>query len=203
MTEREREAEQLEAEMVEAEIAEVCGILHASSAWLVRLIGRVLETEAWQGFGIRSAEQWVAWKCGVSPGRARRLVSMARRLVELPETAAAFAAGELGEDSVALICRLAPAEVDADVAELAKNTTVTQLRRVLTEYSLPGETDDEPAVETQRSVSFGSTDNGTWRLSAELPADEGAMWEKALAEARDELPGPARPVPGRVRRRRT
>ena len=53
-------------------MAEACGMLHASTALLVRLIGRVLKTEAWQGFGVRSAEQWVAWKCGVSPGRARR-----------------------------------------------------------------------------------------------------------------------------------
>jgi hypothetical protein len=43
----------------------------------------------------------------------------------LPETRATFDAGELGEDSVGLICQLAPTEVDADVAELAKKTTVT------------------------------------------------------------------------------
>lgn len=133
-----------EAERLEVEMAEVCGVLHASTAWLVRLIGRVLETESWQGFGIRSAEQWVAWKCGVSPRRARVLVTMARRLGELPETKAAFEAGELGEDSVGLICGLAPTEVDADVAELAKHTTVTQLRRVLTEYRQADEPEDAP-----------------------------------------------------------
>jgi hypothetical protein len=187
-----------EAERLEVEMAEVCGILHASTAWLVRLIGRVLETEAWHGFGIRTAEQWVAWRCGVSPRRARVLVTMARRLGDLPETRAAFESGELGEDSVGLICGLAPTEVDADVAELAKNTTVTQLRRVLTEYRQTDETEDELQAEAQRSVSFGSTDTGTWRLSAELPADEGAVWEKALTEARDELfkAGEAGPGPG-------
>ena len=124
---------------------------------------------------------------------------MARRLVELPATRAAFDAGELGEDSVGSICRLAPTYMDAEVAELARHTTVTQLRRVLNEYTPLEEAKDEPApVEEKRSVGFGYTDDGTWRLSAELPADEGAVWEKALTEARDELfrAGEAGPGPG-------
>ena len=58
------------AARLEAEIAEVCGVINAATARLVRLIGRILETGAWEGVGIRSAEQWVAWKCGVGPGRA-------------------------------------------------------------------------------------------------------------------------------------
>ncbi len=197
MVAAEREAE---AERLEAEMAEVCGVLHAASAWLVRLIGRVLETESWQGHGIRSAEQWVAWKCGVTPRRAHTLVTIARRLGELPETRAAFDAGELGEDSVGLICRLAPIEVEADVAQLARNTTVTQLRRVLNEYSFQDDPAEEQPVpvEEKRSVCFSHTDNGSWRLSAELPADEGAVWEKALTEARNELfrAGEAGPGPG-------
>jgi hypothetical protein len=183
VAEREAEAERLEAEM-----ADVCGMLHAATARLVGLIGRALETEAWQGFGIRSPQQWVAWKCGVSPRRAQTLVAMARRLRELPETRAAFYAGALGEDSVGLICRLAPTAVDADVAELARNTTVAQLRRVLSEYTPHEDPAEESApVEEKRSVSFNHTDTGTWRLSAELPPDEGAVWEKALTQARDEL----------------
>jgi hypothetical protein len=95
----------------------------------------VLETEAWQGWGIRSAEQWVAWKCGISPTRARTLVTMARRLGELAETKAAFEAGELSEDQAAVVCRRAPAHVDGEVATLARAATVVQLRRVLSSYS--------------------------------------------------------------------
>ncbi len=127
-------AEQVAAE-IEAEIAEVCGLLNATAGRLVGLIGRVLETGAWEGAGIRSAQQWVAWKCGVSPERARRLVAMARRLAELPDTKAAMEAGELCEDQVAVICRHAPAGIDGQAAELARSATVVQLRRVLGSYS--------------------------------------------------------------------
>lgn len=49
---------QADVERLEAQIAEACGILNAAVARLVGLIGRVLETESWQGFGIRSAERF-------------------------------------------------------------------------------------------------------------------------------------------------
>ena len=71
VAEREAEAARLEAEM-----AEVCGVLNAATGRLVGLIARVLETGAWEGHGIRSAEHWVAWRSGVSRGRARTLVAM-------------------------------------------------------------------------------------------------------------------------------
>jgi hypothetical protein len=74
------ESREDEAATLEAEIAEQCGILNVATGRLVSLIGQVLATESYAGAGIRSAEQWVAWKCGVSLGRARSLVAMARRL---------------------------------------------------------------------------------------------------------------------------
>jgi hypothetical protein len=165
--------------------------MNAAVGKLVELIGEVLETGAWEGAGIRSASQWVAWKCGVSQTRARRLVAMARRLGELPETKAAMEAGELGEDQVAVICRHAPAGIDGQAAELARSATVTQLGRVLGSYVFeePKTPDVPPAevVEERRWVSFGHDDEGSWTLSARLPADEGALVERALMAARDEL----------------
>src|SRR5947208_15013632 len=91
-----------EAARLEAEMAEVCGVLNAATGRLVGLIARVIETGAWEGHGIRSAEHWVAWRSGVSRGRARTLVAMARRLGELPHTRSALAAGQLAEDQVAV-----------------------------------------------------------------------------------------------------
>lgn len=92
---------------LEAEIAQVCGLVNAGMARLVSLVGQVLETEAWQGWAIHSPEQWVAWKCGLTSKRARSLVRAARRLTEMPETRAAFEAGSLSEDQVAVMCRRA------------------------------------------------------------------------------------------------
>jgi hypothetical protein len=183
VAEREEQAQALEGEM-----AQVCGVLNAGTGRLLRLIGRVVATEAWAGWGIRSPEHWVAWRCGVSGARARQLVRMARRLPELPDTASALEAGEISEDQAAVICRHAPAHADAAVAAFARQATVSQLRRVLADYTWE-ERDDEPAPDAaeRRRVSFGPRDDGTWRLCATLPPDEGAVVEQALEAARHDL----------------
>src|SRR5215207_8633988 len=176
--ERNREPESSE---LEAEIAETCGLLNATTGRLVALLARVLESGCWQVAGIHSPTQWVAWQCGVSPARARALLSMARRRAVLPVTSRAHEAGELCEDQVAVICRHAPAGVDDQVAELARSATVTQLRRVLGSYPFaeespqPDQDEPVPPPEEPRSVRFGQAESGSWRLSAELPPDEGAL----------------------------
>src|SRR5436305_7147292 len=107
---------QAEADVIEAEMAQVCGVLNASTGRLVALVARALDSGAYQQAGIHSPEQWVSWKCGVSAGRARRLVAMARRLGELPTTRESLEAGALSEDQVAVMCRHGPAAADAEVA---------------------------------------------------------------------------------------
>jgi len=74
-------------------VAELVGLLNVVTAELVDVIGEVVRTGAWEGFGIRSPEHWVVWRCGVSPGRARRLVRIARALDALPPTSSQFRAG--------------------------------------------------------------------------------------------------------------
>jgi len=170
-----------EAAVLEGEIAEQCGILNVATGRLVSLIGRVLATEAYAGAAIRSPEQWVAWKCGVSLGRARALVNMARRLPELSVTRSALEAGELAEDQVAVICGHTPAHNDAEAAELGRSATVSQLRRALGRHSFakpaadPVDPKPEPEPEEARRVGFGFGDDGMWRLSAVLAPDEGAQ----------------------------
>jgi hypothetical protein len=117
---------------------------------------------------------------------------MARRIPELPATRAALESGEISDEQAAVICRHAPTAIDDEVATLARAASVTQLQRVLGPYAHPEPPPDEsepespePEPEERRRVSFGFDDEGSWRLSALLPADEGALWERALGEARE------------------
>ena len=177
---------------LEGEIAEVCGLLNATTARLVELIARVLATGAWMGAGIHSAEQWVAWQCGVSPRRARALVAMANRLPELPSTATAFTAGELSEDQVRVVCRHTQPHNDAEVAELARHATVTQLQRTLRDHRPspdpePVDADGQPPPPEPRRLTFGYDDDNSWSLHLTAPTDEGALIERALTDARQDL----------------
>jgi Domain of unknown function (DUF222) len=154
----------------EDRVADLVGRLNVVTAELVGVIGEVIRAGAWEGFGIRSPEHWVVWRCGVSPGRARRLVRMARALDALPATNRLFQAGELGEDQTALIVRHTDAEHDAQVAELAPSLTVPQLRRVLPSVPRKGsdppdatgndDESDEPEGRCRRSVRFAHATTG-------------------------------------------
>jgi hypothetical protein len=175
-------------------LAETVGTLNVVTAELVGLIGQALRGGAWEGFGIRSPEHWVVWRCGVSPARARRLVAAARTLDRLPRVGALFEAGSLSEDQTAVIVRHTDAAHDQQVAELAPSLTVPQLARVLP--SLPRSEPDPPPDDrppgdgagshpARRAVRFGHGDDGMWWCSIRLPSDEGALVQKALQLGRD------------------
>src|SRR5919106_2813838 len=164
---------------LEDRVADTVGLLNLASAELVGLVVEALESGAWEGAGIRSPEHWVAWRCGVSGARARRLVTLARGLEALPACRALFEAGSLSEDQVAVIVRHTDADHDEQVANLAPSLTVTQLARVLPSLPHPDPDDDEddddergpgePEGRRRRQVRFAYGDDGTWWCSIRLP----------------------------------
>ncbi len=173
---------------IELALAEVCGELNAAHARLVALVAQTLELSCWEGAGIHCCEQWVAWRTGLSTGRARQVVQMARRRLELPATFAAFGAGELSVDQVSVVARHTPPAFDADVAAFARSATVSQLGRTLSRYTF-----DEPDTATTQEhpdpcfVSGMFDERGYYRLRAVLDADHGAVVDAALREAHDRL----------------
>lgn len=175
---------------LEREIAEVCGQLNVAHARLVVLIGRALQSGAWEGTGITSPEHWVGWQTGLSPARARQLVAMARRVEDLPETFTAFESGELAVDQVAVVARNVPADKDAEACALARQATVAQLSR--STRHLREAPEPEPVmpyaepVEANR-VSVGDDEYGRFTMHAVLETDAGEIVRQALHEAHDRL----------------
>lgn len=103
-------------------------MINLATAELVGTIADVIDNETWAiAGGVRSIEHWVSWQCGVSPERAKSLVVSARRLAELPLTAAVFESGQLSEESMAAIARRVPADRDHEVAPLAAQLLHSQL----------------------------------------------------------------------------
>jgi hypothetical protein len=172
------------------------GYLNVATAGVVAAIAETIAESSWEGDGIRSVEQWVAWHGGFNDGRARRLCDAARKLVELPKVSEAFATGSLTEDQVAVIARHTDTAHDGQVADLAVMSTVRQLQRVLPGIHEPEpepdpelDVDPGPAPETVRpgEISFGYGDDGRFWSHTDLPADEGAVMERLFITARDQL----------------
>ncbi|MGZ4671788.1 MAG: DUF222 domain-containing protein [Ilumatobacteraceae bacterium] len=178
---------------VQCRIAELCGHLNVLHAQLVDTIVEALDGELWQQWGIRSPEHWLAWQSGLAPSRARQLVDTARRAAELPVTFAAFADGELSVDQVVTVARHTPAHNDAEVCELAKAASVTQLRSCLSRYvhhldpplEAPGAA--ELVGDRRDHLVAGFDDDGRYTMHVNAPADHGAIIDTALREARDAL----------------
>src|SRR5438105_13232093 len=74
--------------------------------------------------GALALTAWLRWKCKLSGGAAMERVEIARQLEKLPETAAAFANGDVGFQHVAVLARTAEhvgaAAVRKDEASLLK-----------------------------------------------------------------------------------
>ena len=180
---------------LETAVAEVCGVLNAAHARLVALVADALAADAWQGWGIHSPAQWVAWQTGLSPARAAEVVRIASRRAELPATIEAFEAGALTVDQVAVVAGRVPGRYEASACELAKSATVAQLRRVVASYPFDrpdteGETAAEPAaVESPERCSFHTDDQGRFHLVAVGDLVGGATVEAALQQAKDALFG--------------
>ena len=189
----------------DARLCAAMGLLNAATAEVVAAIAEALVEGGWEGDGITSAEHWVALRCGVATARARRLVALARGLADLPAAAAAFLEGSLSEDQASLVCTHVDAAHDAEVTELARRSTVGQLRRVLPTVVAPppppmdAPEDEPPAGEDgdpgaglgdvpgRRETAFGHAEDGRWWARVLLQADEGAVVEKALEASRDAL----------------
>jgi hypothetical protein len=173
----------------QVEMTSIAGHLNVFHAQLVETIADALAADEWVGPGIHSAKQWVAWKTGVSPERADQIVAVSRKHADFPAVMEAFGSGELSLEQVSVVVK-APPWADRDVLDIAKVSTVAQLRRVIRSNRFEGDPDEPEPTPKQRDgerLSTHVTDDSRWRLNGELDLDRGMVVDSALGAARDEL----------------
>ena len=177
----------------EAQLATVMGVVNAAFGSMIDEVAYALDTGLWEVWGIHSPAHWLAWQSGTGQGRAADLVRIAERREELPCAVAALRSGVLSVEAVIEIAKRAPAAYEESITEFAKVATIAQLRKSLRDYAYDPDTEKakpKPREDT-RSVTSGTDANGWWSKTR-LPADEGAVVEKAMQAARDDLYAQAR-----------
>ena len=120
---------------------------------------------------------------------------VAQRLGELPSTSAAFGRGELSLDQVRAVVQHVPASHEASAATVATQLMVPQLTAALRRYRFDGEAEpqssgggaSDPAAEPRCYLSFGSREDGFWTLNGRLRGEDGAVVERALEAARNQV----------------
>ena len=170
---------------LEAQAASLSGLIASATARLVEVVEAVEREGQWEGH--RSVEAWTALKCGTSGGHARQLVATARGLRDLPAVRAAFEAGSITADHVAVMVNRGLTVAHEDQAlNLAAVASVAQLGTALSFLPQP-DTDAAERPAPSPSVSFGQRDNGMWRAVIELFPEDGALLAKAFEAGRDEV----------------
>jgi hypothetical protein len=145
---------------------------------------RVDQTGMWRKDGHRSAAHWVAEATGETIGAAARALETARALEQLPDTYAAFRAGELSDVQAAEIASTAAADPYAEGALLraAAETSVKGLRDRCREVRAGAEADDASwarRLHEKRRAHKWTDPDGTYRLEGRLAPDAGARFDAA------------------------
>jgi hypothetical protein len=179
----------LPLERLESEITELAAHVNAATCRWLCLVGEFDRREAWGEWGCKTCAAWLSWRCGLGPAAAREQLRVARCLAELPAVREVFGRGELSYSQVRALTRIATAETEADLVELALHATASQLEVIVRAYRgvLEVNLGGEDAEHRRRFVRCEHDDDGSLLISARLPAEEGALVMAALEAGRDAL----------------
>ena len=153
---------------------------------------RVEETKVWRKEGHRTAAHWVAEATGETVGAAARTLETARALEYLPDTDAAFRAGELSATQTAEIASAASADPGAEDALLqtASQTSVKGLRDRCRQVRAGAEADDQEwarRLHVERKAHEWTDPDGAYCVSARMAPDAGARFSSAWRAHTDRI----------------
>lgn len=167
-------------ERLEHEVTTLAAQLAAATCRFLLLVAELDRREAWKAWGTRSCADWLSWRCGVALGTARDQVRVARALRSLPEMAAAFERGELSYSKVRALVRVATADSEAELVELARTTTAAHLDRIVSAALAAAAPASQQAA--ARRVLF-SEEEGFGHVRARLSPDQHLVVRTAVEAA--------------------
>ena len=176
-------------------IAEMLEARNRMDAQLARWVRAAELQQASEDDGSKSMQSWLRGRGRLSPGAAGQLVRNGRALDHLPALAAAFEAGAVTADQVAVIApvvkekrRTAALEQGVDLAEVDRTLTavaaeraIQQLARVVHHYLSRLDPDGpEPDPTDERSLTISTLSDGTVLVRGQLDAVGGEKLQAAL-----------------------
>jgi len=182
-------------------ITELVAHLDAGTFQLLKLIAEFDKNEGWSGPGIRSCAHWLNWKCGMNMGSARERVRVARALPKLPKISAAFREGRVSYSKVRAMTRVATADNEKALLQIALHGTAFHVE---TQVRLYRKTKRIEALQEEnnrhghRELSWYIDDDDYWVFKGRFTAEQGALLQKALEAAGDQLFDEQQHVPAAV-----
>ena len=176
-------------ERLEAQICELAGYLTAATCRFLVLLADFDARRGWASWDMSSCASWLSWKCQMSSGTAREHVRVARALRDLPVIRGQFAAARLSYAKVRALTRIATAENEQGLAEIAGPMTGNQLERFARAHRQVTGADDA-AARIRRRLTWRLEEDGSLAGTFRLPPLAGAVLLKALRAATGDLEHP-------------
>lgn len=134
----------------------------------------------------RSPVDWLSWHFGMGRRAAREYLQVARRLAGLPLIKEAFSRGELSFFQVAALARVATAQTERSLVEIARAATGSPLASLVRAYRRVLESADNEAANhshARRHLHYCFDDDGFFVFSGRLDAEGGRVLQAALEAA--------------------
>jgi hypothetical protein len=172
---------------IEREIGELAAHIAAATCLWLELIAEFDRRRAHEAWGFHSCGAWVAWRCSIDPRSAREHVRVARALDELPLVREKFSRGELSYSKVRAITRIATAEIEDELVEMARFATAAQLERLVRGYRRVVSLESAEAAHRDRFLSYDWDEDGSLCIRGRLAPEDGALFLKAIEAGRDSI----------------
>jgi len=170
------------------EIARLSAHIQAATGRLLDLIRAFEASEGWYEEGFKSCAQWLSWRTGIAPGAAREKVRVARALGGLPELSAALGSGQLSYSVARALTRVATAENEAELVEVARHATAADMERLVRAWQVADRSEaDEQERHALRYLWVVPEADGSWTVRGRLDPEVGAVLSRALEAAEETL----------------
>ena len=175
------------SERLEHEVAQHTSAIASATCCFLLMVAELDRREAWATWECRSMVHWLGWKCGIDRRTGRDHVRVARALAELPRITEAFAGGTITYSKVRALTRVATPATEADLLDIARNASASQLDRIFAAYNRLREASIGTTVE--RALQVRHHADGTVTITVRrCPADTAAVVLAAVDAALSDVP---------------
>src|SRR5690625_310368 len=181
----ERSAASIEG--LEDEISSLASRIAQHTCRFLELLAAFDEAGGWHDRGFVSASQWLSWRCGMTETTAREHMRVARALPHLPLITAEFRTGRLSYSKVRALTRVATADTEPELVDVARGASAGQLERFISGLRSAGMLEDVEEVHARRRVTWRVGEDGEVHLTAQLSAADGAVVIDALLATQEYL----------------
>lgn len=172
-------------DLTNSQISErVAGLAGRIAAATCEWLGYVAEADRrgiWSGFV--SCAAWMSWRCGIGLGTAADHIRVAHAVQDLPIIRAHFAAGSLSYSQVRALIRGVGLVPEAELVELARHATGSQLERLIRALRRAATDDEEDAAAARQRAHWHVDDDGSLVISARLSGEWAEAWLAAIEQA--------------------